>query len=55
MQIYLVLKCLDVYECGETYGSIYIYMYIHIYWNVTQVTLGVRRFSVGRVGRGGGK
>lgn len=32
-----------------------IYMYIHIYWNVTQVTLGVRRFSVGRIGRGGGK
>lgn len=30
MQIYLVLKCLDVYECGETYGSIYIYVYTHI-------------------------
>lgn len=29
-----------------------IYMYIHIYWNVIQVTLGVRRFSVGRGGRG---
>ena len=33
----------------------YIYMYIHIYWNITHVTLEVRRFSVGRVGRGGRK
>lgn len=32
------------------------YIYVcNIYWNVTQVTLGVRRFSVGRIGRGGGK
>lgn len=55
MQIYLVLQCLDLYECGETYGRIYIYMYIYIYWNITHVTLEVRRFTVGRVGRGGGK
>lgn len=39
----------------ERHTEGYIYMYIHIYWNITHVTLEVRRFTVGRVGRGGGK
>lgn len=40
MQIYLILQCLDLYECGETYGRIYIYVYTHILEYNTRNTWG---------------